>query len=250
MNSNRLKRFANYGVGALALLLAGNIVRVWLPSAAALAAPVPYTVILEQVRIGQDGSARKVPAVTSVYALRSDGSTVTKFTGRTPVEIYRLIHLASGTKVNVRDIAEVKSTSGGGPPALRRPETQCLHPTVKETYLGEEKVAGFRAAKVAWNNTTHWFALDHGCALVRGRAIWSLENGGALNDGTATEKHLLALIPGEPDVALFHVPRSFREVAPSEWAHAGVTGEVPSPLESQFWIRADQQYNGNRAKGK
>jgi hypothetical protein len=68
-------------------------------------------------------------------------------------------------------------------------------------------VAGYRTVKITDGHFTQWYAVDCGCALVKSRYDW----------GTGfTEKHLVALMAGEPDAALFEVPAQAREVPPSE----------------------------------
>ena len=80
--------------------------------------------------------------------------------------------------------------------------------SMPETFAGEETIAGYRTAKIVSNVITAWYALDYGCALVKDR--WGFTT------GEVSEKELVALIPGEPDGALFAVPADAREVPPSE----------------------------------
>ena len=82
-----------------------------------------------------------------------------------------------------------------------------------ETFLGEETIAGYRTVKITTAPTTEgvitsWYALDYGCARVKGR--WEFSS------TEVTEKELVALIAGEPDANLFEVPANYREVPPSE----------------------------------
>jgi hypothetical protein len=78
---------------------------------------------------------------------------------------------------------------------------------------GEDVIGGYRAVRLTYGSTTHWFALDYGCALIKDRAEWP--------DGQMSEKRLVALIPGEPGPSLFDDPAGFQEVPPSRWLPPG-----------------------------
>jgi hypothetical protein len=72
---------------------------------------------------------------------------------------------------------------------------------------GEDVINGYRAVKLNYGSTPHWFALDYGCALIKDRAEWP--------DGQMSEKRLVAFMPGEPSPSLFDDPAGFQEVRPS-----------------------------------
>jgi len=98
--------------------------------------------------------------------------------------------------------------------------------TADEKPDGEEVIDGYRAVKLTLGSTTHWFALDYGCALIKDRAEWP--------DGQMSEKRLVALIPGEPAPSLFDDPAESQEVPPSRWLppDASRNGDVDAYYES------------------
>jgi hypothetical protein len=246
MNVRRIRGnpWLSYGIVASALLLAVSLG--WAGAVPVLAlrgqistrTPTPYTVTLQQYRIYANGERKY--ANTSTYAVRSDGSTAAKIgtPPNRPADSFHLIRLSNGATIQLRHAYELKTTiSQGKPPRLRAPDLKCVLPGTKEQLLGEETASGFRAVKVQFYNITRWFALDHGCALIGERFIW--------DDGTSNEKVLVSLISGEPDFSLFHVPESYKEVAPSKW-HDPEAIQTTTPAEREYFSRADQQYNNQR----
>jgi hypothetical protein len=88
-----------------------------------------------------------------------------------------------------------------------------------------------------------WFALDVGCAVVYSRTDFS---------SSISEQRLISIAAGEPDAALFSVPSSFREVAPSEFS-AVVRERFSYPCDSgclQSESVGDESYRLARAAGK
>ena len=179
--------------------------------------PIPYTVKLVETVHSLDGRA----GVTSeeIWAIRSDGSRVLRLehkSGRGTTQ--RTINFASGIEVTINERANTKSTVAKpiNPAILQRdPASKCMNSLAgepftsppEEVYAGEETIAGYRTVKLTdKNNITAWYALDCGCAMVKSRHDWG--NG-------FTEKNLVALIPGEPEAALFEVSAQAREVPPS-----------------------------------
>jgi len=179
--------------------------------------PIPYTVKLVETVHSLDGRA----GVTSeeIWAIRSDGSRVLRLEHKSAMgTTQRTINFASGIEVTIIERANTKSTVAKpiNPARLQRdPASKCMNSLAgepftspPEVYAGEETIAGYRTVKLTDNNNiTAWYALDCGCAMVKERFDWG--NG-------FTEKNLVALIPGEPDAALFEVPATAKEVPPSE----------------------------------
>lgn len=219
-------RFGKYCFWIAILALTGNLVRVSLRQGRVRASnirPVPYTAVLKESVIDKTGKTSDF--FNFVYALRSDGSRVIKSSG--PVgkdneDTFRVVEFSSGTRVEIKDLRELKSsTSTQAAPSLRDPAARCLMASpmpspsssrgpVQESVVGEDSISGYRAAKVVSGNQTSWYALDNGCALLRTRADFE--------DGSASEKTLVALMVSEPERALFYVPTSYKEVPPSQLA--------------------------------
>lgn len=154
-------------------------------------------------------------------AVRSDGSVVWRLMhergDKTKKE--RIIRFASGIVVTINELTDTKSTVAKkvNPARWQRdPSSKCINSFAGELMVnsplesisGEETVAGYRAVKITRNNATRWFALDCGCAMVKERMDWGSQG--------VSEKSLVALIPGEPEAALFHVPANAKEGPPSE----------------------------------
>jgi hypothetical protein len=177
--------------------------------------PVPHTVILRETVYAPDGTA----TVTGEYtqAVRSDGSFVWRYAEIDRANTERGIQFASGIEVTIDEIGKTKSTQTiHVSPArwLRDPNSNCINSLAgepctspPEVFSGVEMVAGHRTVKLTNGSATRWHALDYGCAMVKSRHDW----GG----GSVTEKNLVALIPGEPEAALFEVAQ-YKEVSPSE----------------------------------
>ncbi|MGH9840016.1 MAG: hypothetical protein ACREEM_14630, partial [Blastocatellia bacterium] len=177
-----------------------------------------------------------------VYAVRSDGSIVEKFTtppGSDHPEVFRTVYLSSGLAIGIRDLTALKYTvtiDSDTAPRPRLPANQCVYPEIQESYLGTETLEGYRAAKVTSDQTyTHWYALDYGCALIGSQAVWK--------DGSTTEKKLISLVGGEPDPTLFYIPSSYKEVPPSQW-HFIKGAPIPeserklmNKLDNDYWKR-------------
>jgi hypothetical protein len=110
-----------------------------------------------------------------------------------------------------------------------------------EVFLGEERIAGYRAAKITNGTITSWHALDYGCALVRQR--W--EFGGP----EVSEKELVSLVPGEPDPDLFAVAPHYREVPPSERILSSQKGCAKCNDHSEVVLKKlDEYYQRLKAK--
>jgi hypothetical protein len=182
--------------------------------AARVTRPISYTTTLREIVHGPDGTTTAGPEYT--FAVRSDGSSLLRSIGRGS---QRVLYLSSGLQVDTNDGTNSKSTMrfpNFNPLRFQRnPDSNCLNSmagmpmtSVPETFLGEETVSGYRAAKTARGGTTSWYALDYGCALVKDRWEFSATE--------VSEKELVALIAGEPDKSLFEVPAHYREVLPSE----------------------------------
>jgi hypothetical protein len=213
MNRARWKKVASVGLVIAAVAFAVNAFRLAVPRVRAQSTGVAYTVILAETVFDAQGGQR--PGILLTSAVRSDGSRVIR--SGTDGASAREIRLASGRTVKVLERLKVKSTVAA--PAvtaasLPDPASQCTksfdgrprsHGGVE--VLGEENIAGYRAVKVKNRGETTWYALDHGCAAIRSRMEFGR--------GEASEKRLVALIPGEPDEALFLVPAGYQEGPPS-----------------------------------
>ncbi len=98
----------------------------------------------------------------------------------------------------------------------RDPNSKCINSFAGEPFVGEPKefisgeetISGYRTVKITRNDATSWFALDYGCAIVKSRMDWCGQG--------FTDQNLVALIPGEPEAALFDASAQFREAPPSE----------------------------------
>src|SRR5690349_7565390 len=104
-------RIGAWGLAVLVLSL-GLVVHIWLSSMRSLAQrPTPYTVSLEQSVSYLNGQQKY--ANVQLYAVRSDGSTVEKFTspeGSDHPEVFRNIFLSPGLSIGIRDLAALRFT--------------------------------------------------------------------------------------------------------------------------------------------
>jgi hypothetical protein len=230
-------RIGVWGMAVLVLSL-GLVVLIWLSLMRATAQPhTPYTVSLEQSILYPNGEQKF--ADIQVFAVRSDGSIVEKFTtppGSDHPEVFRTVYLSSGLAISIRDLTALKYTVTVDFNTAQRPRlpaNQCVYPEIHESYLGTETLEGYRVAKVTSGQTyTHWYALDYGCALIGSQAVWE--------NGSTTVKKLISLVSGEPDPALFHIPFSYKEVPPSQWHFIN---EAPIPeSERKLMNKLDANY--------
>jgi hypothetical protein len=217
--------------------------------------PIPYTVILRETVYGPNGTASV--AMDETFAVRSDGSYVhvLKHKKQTETKLVnsdsaRTIEFASGITVEINDFTGAKSTTVSKIFAnfQRDPGSKCINSidgapqTTSQVISGEEVVAGYRAVKITSNNSTWWFALDHGCAQLKSRIDWSSQE--------HSDKNLVELVPGEPAAALFDVPGDDKEMSPSERALG--RGKGPSDCGSQRCAEIlrmlDERYRANRPK--
>lgn len=218
--------------------------------------PIPYIVILHETIFRPDRSSMR--SVELTQAIRSDGSFAwrsvyekgddeNEVVPQEKIHKERNIRFASGIQVLINELTNTKSTvvNKDNPARWQRdPNSKCINsfagtPMVSsptEVISGEEAVAGYRAVKIKNNNITWWFALDVGCAMVKASYDWGKQGSG--------EKNLSALIPGEPEAALFDVPADIREAPPSErMPRPGVTLQ---PKDIDLFRRLDEEYYKNR----
>lgn len=191
-----------------------NRINAW-AAGAAVRRPIPYTVTLRETVHGPDGTTTQ--GIEYTDAVRSDGSILMRTRGK---GLQRIIYLASGFQVDTNDQNNTKSSirrqNQNHATWQRDPGSNCVNSLAgspmtfppSDTFVGEETIAGYRTAKVAAGIITSWYALDHGCALVKQRWQFSATE--------VSEKELIALVAGEPDPSLFDVPAHYREVPPSE----------------------------------
>lgn len=223
--SDRVRAAKLLSATAILLLALGVIWSNQLPFGRlfAMTAPAatPYTVMLRESVT--DATGRETRNAIWTFAARSDASRVyatrrNVSTGR--VDSRRYIELATGDRIQIGDLWEIRSSVHMSKHALplqwhRDPKSNCLKnlagiPVAKdEQVVDQSTIAGLRAVRVRWRASETWYALDHGCAVVQERHDFG---------NSKSEKTLIALIPGDPDPALFLAPRSYRELPPSEFA--------------------------------
>jgi hypothetical protein len=198
----------------LVLLRQSNPPRSSRPLLPAGAKAVSFTVTLRSTVTTDTGQVREYSPET--LAVRSDGARVRLVhDGTGPV---RQVSFDNGLVVEFKDAARGKST-------VYRPidSSWILDPSENcaRNVFGEEPgwasavrgaatieaIAGYRAARFMTGPTTSWFAIDHGCALIR--RFQSMPN------GQVSRLEVMSLLPGEPDETLFELPESYREGAPS-----------------------------------
>ena len=111
--------------------------------------------------------------------------------------------------------------------------------TAQEKIAGpvREQVGDYRAVKVALDEaTTVWYALDHGCALVKQRMDFGTKG--------SSELKLVKLLVGEPDAALFSI-EEYDEVPPSKLRPARASAACDEDChknDAAFWARRDEHY--------
>lgn len=194
------------GLGVTVTVLTIVAIRWAVPAVSGNApAMVPYTVVLAEALTAPDGTQRT--AALRTIAVRFDGSTLQAF-GAEGTNRVRHLDLATGARIKTNDALRLKSSTRGSPNAFLQPnpELKCVA-RPRDTVLGEDSVAGYRAVKLQSGQPTVWLALDYGCALLRQH----VDSG----DRGKSETELVVLTPGEPSPSLFHIPSDFREVAPS-----------------------------------
>ena len=211
------RRVVAYIFWALVIALTVNAFRIHQPTLKAALLPakvVPYTVVLQEFALQRDGTA--VPSFRLTEAIRGDGSRASEMTFSNPASSSseRILDFSSGKKMYIMQHQQLKTTTFD--PAknlavhwLRDSGNNCLIsglPSLQKPD-GEEVIDGYRAVKLTHGSTTQWLALDYGCAPIKDRAEWP--------DGQASEKRLIALIPGEPSASMFDDPAGFQEVPPS-----------------------------------
>jgi len=216
----------------------------------------PFTVTVRETVYSPDGTASV--ATDSTFAVRSDGSCVDilKHKQQTASKLVdrdseRQIYFASGTRVEVNDVTGAKSTTVlklNLAKFRRDPSSKCITSfdgtplAPPQDIIGEEVVAGYRTVKITSNNWTWWFALDHGCAMVKSRVDWGSQG--------YSEKNLVALIPGEPAATLFSVPEDDMEMTPSErmLGRGKDPSNCGSPRCAEMLRKLDEEYKASRPK--
>lgn len=243
----RLNPIARTGLYAILAVLAANAVRLVIPKARAHAiSVVPYTVVLAEKMTGPTGVPKPGPLQT--WAMRSDGSMTVKM--GLPSSGSRQIYFSSGIHVVLNDPARMKSTTQRAVEyQWARDATQNCTTRVTGLPLqhqGEpviENVEGYRVARLKQEESvTLWLALDYGCALIKQRMDFGPQG--------ASDLELVALTPGEPDPALFAVPKDYTEGPPSRFPAATrpnpkCTGDCQKTQKAYF-ERLDQTYYSHR----
>ena len=244
------RRILHRTLYVLAALLALNAARMTITMARDQSAVpsgvsiVPYTVTLIETVLAADG--RKIADIPQTHAVRSDGARMIK-TGEGD-KGSRNVLLPNGIEAEVSDFLQAKSTTQKPVRAswLLDPRENCAKTMTGEAPFGQlvsvESVAGYRAAKLVAGSHTRWFALDHGCAVLKRIYDWG-ESG-------KSEQVLVSLIPGEPSPALFALPSHYREGPPSAFADepSGTCDAKCRETRTAHFQRADTTYYRNRPR--
>lgn len=231
--------------GGLALVfLAGGLLYVWLrPTPAHAATSLAYTVMRTEAVYDNTGTQR----YTNYYveAQRADGSKV--FRSTTNDVQNRELYFANGDHIRVNELMGAKTTYpgvSGEARVMRSPDESCVSRTeLQAGWLvnSGEPIGGYRTARATLTTRdgplTIWYGLDLGCAVLQLRLQHS--NG-------ATEQKLTAVIPGEPDPALFQLSAALNEVPPSELLSCSRAN--CGPLPAGYNERVDQHYYEIRAR--
>ncbi|MEW5981642.1 MAG: hypothetical protein AB1806_04650 [Acidobacteriota bacterium] len=206
------------------------------PVAQAASLFTPYSVIMVESVESSSGMTR--PGATLTEAWRSDGAHVSRtehFPAQGRMNSQRFISFASGLRIEVDDIAELKSSTIRADYDVRRsardPSSDCLdslsgRPITAGQVLEERAtINGYPSVKIRVGPVTLWFAPDLGCAKLQ-----------QLGDfGTSKSRAFPIMIrPGEPDPALFEVPTHYREVAPSELF--GIAGHPEAAARDAYYF--------------
>ena len=243
-------RLVRWGVWGTALILTMNAVRLAVPlfkgqrrqtdGPNVRYVPVPHTVVIRNVAHGADGV--DVVGFDETLAVRSDGSRVSRRegSGASTYYVLRTIHFASGDRIEIDDVRELKSTESGRYDWLdvRDPASNCLKSVLgrpvalNQHFVKLETVEGHSAAIVASSRLTIWYALDLGCEIVKTRVAPTLRGYSA--------KDPIVMRTGEPDPALFVVPAHYREAPPSVLHHLD-----PSTAEARG---VDDDYRAHQRK--
>ena len=182
-----------------------------------IGSPIPYSVTLRETYVAPNGATKDASEI--IWAVRSDGSVLNQMTWKSPQEHSRRdIWFSSGEAITIIEPENLKQTKALKIPTARLqrdPESKCINSllgtpmnSAPENILGEEWISGYKTVKVSTNDTTWWFAIDHGCAMVKSRMDFGAKG--------VSEKHLVSLIPGEPDTALFQIPSTAKENSPRQ----------------------------------
>ncbi len=230
-------------IAILAWSAGRGVYRGFRPAPARAASTAAYTVLRTEKVFDNTGTLE----FTNHYveAVRSDGSRMRRSTTRDLQK--REIYFANGDRVTTNELAGLKSTYPNvGQPAPRDPKASCT--TTEELASGriiggEDNIGGYRAVRLVnllgASTLTMWYGLDLGCAVLQQR--FQHETG-------ITDQDLAAVIPGEPDAALFQLSASLKEVPPSRLFACpdGLPG--CTELSDRAQRRIDGQYYDARAK--
>jgi hypothetical protein len=198
------------------------------PIRAATVPATPYTTNLREVARDRHGQETRVMGFTT--AVRSDGSTALIVRDR--AETFRVLDFSSKVHVEIQELHGLRSVqTTSDAPLHRDPKASCV---LNENVLGFETIDGYKAVKLGEDVRRSWYALDHGCALIR--ESWRFE------DGRTTEKTLVSLLAGEPEPTIFQVPTTYREVPPSMI----VDPEQKHPDLKQRFATRDRHYFAHR----
>jgi hypothetical protein len=233
-----LSRKLNGGHFAAGVLIAGGLLFAWLRPTPARAEPrSAHTVMRTESVFDNTGTLR----YTNYYveALRSDGSKAFRSTTKDVQK--RELYFVNGDHIRVSELKGVKSTypheSRAGR-VVKDPQASCASRQEMDSgwvVSGREKIGGYRAARltrVSGDGTlTIWYGLDLGCAVLQQRLR---------HKSGASEQKLTAVIPGEPDLALFQLSAALREEAPSEML--GCSGASCTPPPPSYLEKLDRHY--------
>jgi hypothetical protein len=235
---------ANFFWLTAALLLVSSITFVSTVRRARAAGTLAYTVSRTEQVFDQNGTLKFTHSY--VDAVRSDGARMWR--GTTGEQQARGIYFANGDYVRTSELTGRKSTypkAYSAAPARRDPAASCVAPEEAVSgwrVAGEDTIGGYRAVRVVKSTPqqviTIWYAMDVGCAPLQ--SWFQHENG-------ITKQNFTALVPGEPDLALFQVSPALTEGPPSmlPCSSGQNTCSVFSPAAAQH---EDSRYNSANSR--
>lgn len=202
-----------------------------------------------------------------VIAVRNDGTFLEKSeiinrAGKV-ISSYREIELASGIRIEVDDVTQVVvavKRSKEEQAITRRynispgceAQTRQSNAEVKYASLGREDIAGqstfgSRAEGPSFVLMS-WRVPAIGCEEMK-RVMFFKDPSGIITDWS--ERLVERVIPGQPDVAMFHIPKSYARVSYAEKyrREAAQLGEVADPKELEYLARIDERTKNSRYEG-
>ncbi len=254
MTRNRQLWWALAAIGALGLSFA--LSRLFI-----LARPTvrPFTLTTETY--SPHGAAPDQPIRHEVVAVRSDGAQSTTSTRTTALrarETLRAISFPDGSSATIYYAIAAKTTSrykvrefaARRIARLAAPPPDCAIPGW--LFVGYDTIAGRRVARLVagWRLHTsggfgwyviEWHAPEVGCTSLASKTYDPRTDG---SPQLSREQRFVSLKLGEPDPAVFDVPTDYREMKPSDAAHALASryGERLNADQEKFYQDQDRFY--------